>query len=165
MPHPLYSPNLVPGDYFFVSLDEKSPQRETFCICGRGETKNGRSTKRHQNRWVQKPLSSGKNILLGAAHCTKWRESWNWLKFKHVRINMQLFINKFWVGGPPCIQYEYGCHKRRKSCHLRREVNGLEGIMSDINQRKKNSARSHSHVELEHTHVHAENRWAVARGR
>ena len=48
---------------------------------------------------------------------------------------------------------------------MRREVNGLEGIMSDINQRKKNSARSHSHVELENTHVHAENRWAVARGR
>ena len=38
----------------FVSPDEKSPQRATFCWCGRGETKNGRSTKRHQNRRVQK---------------------------------------------------------------------------------------------------------------
>ena len=38
----------------FVSPDEKSPQREMFCQCGRGEQKNGRSTTRHQNRQVQK---------------------------------------------------------------------------------------------------------------
>ena len=39
---------------FFVSLDENSPQRETFCPCGGGETKNHRSTKRHENLRVQK---------------------------------------------------------------------------------------------------------------
>ena len=37
----------------FVPLDEKSPQRETFCPCGRGETKNGQSPERHQNQWVK----------------------------------------------------------------------------------------------------------------
>ena len=42
-----------PEWHFFVSLDEKIRQREPFCWCGRGETKNGRSTKRHQNWWVQ----------------------------------------------------------------------------------------------------------------
>ena len=29
----------------FVSLDERSPQRETFCWCKKGETKNSRSPK------------------------------------------------------------------------------------------------------------------------
>ena len=43
-----------PDQLFFVSLDEESPQRETICQCGRGETKNGVSTKRHQNQRVQK---------------------------------------------------------------------------------------------------------------
>ena len=40
--------------FSFVSLDAKSPHREMFCQCGtkngrkqKGETKNGRSTKRH----------------------------------------------------------------------------------------------------------------------
>ena len=32
----------------------KSPHRETFCQCGRGETKNSRSTKSHLNQQVQK---------------------------------------------------------------------------------------------------------------
>ena len=35
-------------------LDEKSPQREMFCRCERGKTKNSRSFKRHQNQQVQK---------------------------------------------------------------------------------------------------------------
>ena len=43
-----------PRQLLFVSQDEKSPQRERFCRCGRGETKNGKGTKRHQNRQVQK---------------------------------------------------------------------------------------------------------------
>ena len=37
--------------------NEKSPQRVTCCWCGRDETKkNGRSTKRHQNRQIKKKL-------------------------------------------------------------------------------------------------------------
>ena len=44
---------VLPPATFFVSPDESSPQREVFCPWGRGETKNSRSTKRHQN-WVQK---------------------------------------------------------------------------------------------------------------
>ena len=52
--HPPYSPDLAPSDFFFVSPDEKSPQRATFCQCGRGATKNGRSTKSHENPRVQK---------------------------------------------------------------------------------------------------------------
>ena len=33
--------------FFFVSPDEKSPQSEMFCQCGRDGTKNSRSIKRH----------------------------------------------------------------------------------------------------------------------
>ena len=44
VPHPLYSP-ILPWATIFVSWNEKSPQRETFCQCERGETKNDRSTK------------------------------------------------------------------------------------------------------------------------
>ena len=45
VPNPPYSPDLAVSDLFFVSLDEKSPQREMFCQCGRGETKKRRSIK------------------------------------------------------------------------------------------------------------------------
>ena len=46
VPHPPYSPNLaLRGFFLFVSLDEKSPQREMFCQCGRGETKTAESLK------------------------------------------------------------------------------------------------------------------------
>ena len=38
MPHPACAPSLAPSD-FFVSLDEKRPQRETYGRYGRGETK------------------------------------------------------------------------------------------------------------------------------
>ena len=33
-------------------------------------------------------------------YCIKWRVFWRWLKFKHVRINTQFFINKFWGWAP-----------------------------------------------------------------
>ena len=38
---------------FLFPWMKKSPQREMFHWCRRGETKNGRSTKQHQNQWVQ----------------------------------------------------------------------------------------------------------------
>ena len=72
-PDPCAPPSLFtqshPERLFFVSLNEKSLQKETFYQCGRGETKNSRSTKRHQN-WIQKLyiLSSGKNVLKGILH-------------------------------------------------------------------------------------------------
>ena len=53
---PFLFTQLCPTEQFFlfVSTDEKRPQSETFCQCGRSETKNGRSTKRHQSSQVQK---------------------------------------------------------------------------------------------------------------
>ena len=62
--HPPNSPNLSLSDFFFVSPDGKTPQRDTFCQYGRGETKNSRSTKRHKNRGVQKLFWAVKRSLI-----------------------------------------------------------------------------------------------------
>ena len=40
-------------------------------------------------------LSRGKTVSIGALH--QREGTWRWLTFKPVRINIQLFINKFWV--------------------------------------------------------------------
>ena len=55
-------PSLVLRNFFFPP-DEKYCQRETFCGCGRGETKNGRNTKRHQNQQVQNCFEQWKKCL------------------------------------------------------------------------------------------------------
>ena len=49
---PPYLSYLAPSDLFLVSPDAKSPEKETFYQCARGETnkQNSRSTKRHQNQ-------------------------------------------------------------------------------------------------------------------
>ena len=67
MPHPPYFPNLSPSGFLFVSLDERSPQRETFCQCRRGDMKNSKNIKRHRNRQVQK-LEQWKNVSVGVVH-------------------------------------------------------------------------------------------------
>ena len=43
---------ISPQETFFPGW-KKSSQREMFCQCGRRETKNGISIKRHQNWWIQ----------------------------------------------------------------------------------------------------------------
>ena len=70
---PPCSHDLTPSDVFFVSRDEKKPQRETFGQHGRGGTRTGRSTKRHQHQhqvqtlfWVVE-----KNVLIGVLHQTE----------------------------------------------------------------------------------------------
>ena len=87
---------------FFLLLfpRRKSPQRGMFCQRGRGKTKNGRNTKRHQNWWIQKLFWTVEKVSI--VYCMKWRVLWKWLKFKHLWINKQIFVNKFWViWGPP----------------------------------------------------------------
>ena len=83
----------LPWVTFFCFLRwKKTPQRETFCWWLRGETKNSRSSKRHQN--ISKTvLSSVKNVSICLLN--KQRVLWRWLKFKHIRT--QFIINKFWV--------------------------------------------------------------------
>ena len=74
----------------FVSLDEKNPQRETFCHVEEVKQKTAEALKgikidefkncfeqwEKMSRWV---------------YSIKWRVLWRWLKFKHVRINIQFF--------------------------------------------------------------------------
>ena len=66
---PSYSPDLAPGSFFvlLVSRDEKSPQRETYCQCGIGETKNGRSTKRHISDF-KNCFEQWKNVSMAILH-------------------------------------------------------------------------------------------------
>ena len=82
---------------FFAFPGEKSPQRETFSWCGRGETKNSRKINKFRNcfdsgkKCLDKYITSNGEYLL-----------WRGLKFKHIIINTQFFINQFfWV--PPCM--------------------------------------------------------------
>ena len=62
-------PILPQATFFFVSPDEKSHQREMLCWCGTGETKNDKSTERHQNRWDQKLFwAVKKQVSIGILH-------------------------------------------------------------------------------------------------
>ena len=105
VPHLPYSPVLLQSDFFFVSLDEKSPQRKTFCLCGRAETKKMAETLKGIKIDVFKNgFEQWEKVLQSVLHQMK---STLWLKFKHVRINTQLFINKFWVFWVPPLYIKY----------------------------------------------------------
>ena len=65
MPHPLYSSHLTTSDFFFVSPGEKSPQRETFCQCGRDETKMAEALKSTSSKTV---LGNRKDISIDVLH-------------------------------------------------------------------------------------------------
>ena len=84
---------------FFVSPDEKVLKGKSFAHV-RGETKNSRSTKRHQNQGIEKLLIVEKILILVLP---KWSVLWRWLKFKHVRINTWVLVNKFSFWGSPLI--------------------------------------------------------------
>ena len=71
VPHPLYLFTWSHlNQLFLVSLDERSPQRKTFCRHGRGEMKNGRNVKRQQQ--VQK-LFWALEKASWWVYCIKWR--------------------------------------------------------------------------------------------
>ena len=63
MPHPLYSPNLAQKQLFFCFPDEKSPQREMFCQCGRDETKMAEALKAMKINDCSKTLEQWKKRL------------------------------------------------------------------------------------------------------
>ena len=70
-PYPTLPIHLISpwANILFVSPDEKSPPRGTFCWCGIGETKPSRSTKGHQNWRVQKLFwAVEKNFLIGVLY-------------------------------------------------------------------------------------------------
>ena len=96
---PIYQ--LSPWVTFFVFLDEKSPQRETFCRCGIGDTKNGRSTKKHQNRWVQKLFWAMEKSLGGciASNGEYFEGDWSLNMLEYI----QFFISKFHILGSSLI--------------------------------------------------------------
>ena len=87
---------------FFVSLDENRLERVTVGRCGRAETKNSRSTKRHQNWRVQKLFwAAGEKVLIGASH-----QEDSTLKVTEVytcKKNTQFYINKVCLLSSPFI--------------------------------------------------------------
>ena len=69
---------------------KKSPQGEMFSRCGREETKNGRSTKRHQHRRVQNRFGPWKKCLdrCIASNGEYFEGDWS---LNILRINTQFF--------------------------------------------------------------------------
>ena len=66
--HP-YSPDLSWSDFFSVSLDAKSPQRETFCPHGRYETKKmAEALKDIKINEFKNYFQHWKNISIGVLH-------------------------------------------------------------------------------------------------
>ena len=53
MPHPSYSPDVTPSNFFWFPLDEKIPQRETFADVEEVKQKMAEAL-RGINQWVQK---------------------------------------------------------------------------------------------------------------
>ena len=83
----------------FVSLGEKSSQREMYCQCGRGEIKNGRSTKRHEDWQILKLLITGKKVLIGVLH--QMESTWKGTEVETCKMSTQFFVNKFQGFGVP----------------------------------------------------------------
>ena len=68
MSQPPYSPDLALSDFFFVSPDEKSPQRETSCDVEEVKQKTAEALKaikidKFKNFWAVE-----KNVLIGVLH-------------------------------------------------------------------------------------------------
>ena len=57
-----------PEQFFFVSPDEKSPQREKFCQCGRGETKMAEALKGIKINEFTHGSEQWKHISIGTSH-------------------------------------------------------------------------------------------------
>ena len=87
-PHTSYSPDLTLSNFFFVSPDEKSLQRETFCWCGRGEIKMAEALKGIKINEFKNCFEQWKSL---DRYIASNRVLWRWLKFKHVRINIHNF--------------------------------------------------------------------------
>ena len=68
MLHPPYSPDLTLSDFFFVSLDEKIPQREMLCQCGRGGKKWQNVLKGIKTNEFKNCVEHWKTVSMGVLH-------------------------------------------------------------------------------------------------
>ena len=88
--------------FFFVSLDEKNVLKGKH-FANVEEVKQNvaealkgiKTNKLKKTFWAVEKMSQ-------YVYCIQWRVLWRWLTFKHVKINIQFFINKFhfWRGPP-----------------------------------------------------------------
>ena len=95
LPHPPYSPDLTLKDFVCFPRWKKSPKGNVLPMWKRWNKKKGRSTKRHQNVWVPKLFWTVEKTSQ-EVYRIRCRVLLRWLTFKHVKINTQFFINKFW---------------------------------------------------------------------
>ena len=111
VPHLPYSPVLLQSDFFFVSLDEKSPQRKTFCLCGRAETKKMAETLKgikindFKNFFEQWKKCLDRYIASNGEH-------WRVTEIETCKNKYTIFINKFLFCGPSL--YMHNCSFQRK---------------------------------------------------
>ena len=69
MPHSPCSPDLIQSEFFCFPRFKNVLKGKSFANMEDIKAKNGRSTKRHQNRQVQKLLSAvGKKVSIGLVH-------------------------------------------------------------------------------------------------
>ena len=66
--HPPYSPNPNMSNILIIFPDDKSPQRETFCRCGRGEKKIAEVLKVIKIEEFKNCFDQWKYVLLGVLH-------------------------------------------------------------------------------------------------
>ena len=110
IPHSPYPPDLAPKPLFFVSLDEKVLRGKRFDNVEEVKQKMAEALKGIKIDGIKNCFEQWKKCLNRCI--ASWRGLWSWLKFKHVRINAQFFINKILFRGwlPP--------HKHQKRSAL-----------------------------------------------
>ena len=70
--YPPNSPILTRSNFCFVPQDEKSPQRETFCQCGRGKTKKWQKHQKASKSTGSKTFEQWKKkVSIGVLHQTE----------------------------------------------------------------------------------------------
>ena len=98
LPQPPYSPDFAPSNIFLFPQMKKVLKGKCVAKVEEMRQKKAETLKKHQNHQIQNLFwAVGKKSWL--VYCVKWRVLWRWLKFKHVKINTQFFINKFLFGG------------------------------------------------------------------
>ena len=100
VPHPPYSPDLTPSDFFLFPQMKRVLKGKSFTNVKEMKQKMAEALKGIEVDEFKNCFDQWKRCL---SRCIKWRVLWRWLRFKHVGISIQFFIKKFWVFlGSPC---------------------------------------------------------------
>ena len=100
VPHPPYSPNISPKWHFLFSKMNKVLKGKPFANWKEVKQKTAKAVKGIKINTLKNCFEQWKKYL---DRCIASNGEYfeGYMKFKHVRINMQFFINKFHFLGPP----------------------------------------------------------------